>query len=207
MNVKVEGEGVSVRSHLMLYMSKYLHAYIYLHIFEGILFTSECQCEEVSNKVPAVCLHVCTHCLLSTYELTLQCVSVTFSLGGHFERCWALALPVAVVWHHPEAIFSVWHQILDGDLHLSWSASVHHSLPDLEREKNYWDFNEINKKKKTKNVYLIHFFIFEMKLINLLIMMLFYNNNINVWGKKIQASVLPQYNNPRQHCIFCYPSK
>lgn len=56
--------------------------------------------------------------------------SVTFSLGGHFERCRALALAVAIVGHNPEAIFGVWHEVLDGDLHLPWTTGIHDSLPD-----------------------------------------------------------------------------
>ena len=54
----------------------------------------------------------------------------TFSLGGHFERCRALSLPVAVMGHNPEAIFGVWHEVLDGDLHLPGAAGIHYPLPD-----------------------------------------------------------------------------
>lgn len=56
----------------------------------------------------------------------------TFSLGGHFERCRALSLAVAIVGHNPEAIFGVWHEVLDGDLHLPRTAGIHYSLPDVE---------------------------------------------------------------------------
>lgn len=59
-------------------------------------------------------------------------VVVTFGLGGHFERCGALSLAVAIVGHNPEAVFGVRHEVLDGDLHLPRTAGVHHSLPDVD---------------------------------------------------------------------------
>lgn len=59
----------------------------------------------------------------------------TFSLGGHFECCRALALAVAVVGHDPEAIFGVWHEVLDGDLQLPRAAGVHYALPDVDKRK------------------------------------------------------------------------
>lgn len=59
----------------------------------------------------------------------------TFGLGGHFERCRALALAVAVVGHNPEAIFGVWHEVLDGDLHLPGTTGVDYSLPDVNTHK------------------------------------------------------------------------
>ena len=65
----------------------------------------------------------------------MNSVCVTFSLGGHFERCRALALPVAVVCHDPEAIFGVWHEVLDGDLHLPWTAGIYYPLPDVDTHK------------------------------------------------------------------------
>lgn len=108
---------------------------IYLHrfgpVFECILFNSVCMFPLVG-----VSLHVHVCCLLSTYKLTVMCicVCVTFSLGGHFERCRALARPVAVVSHDSEAIFGVWHQILDGDLHLSWTAGIHNPLSDVQTQ-------------------------------------------------------------------------
>ena len=58
----------------------------------------------------------------------------TFSLGGHFERGRALPRAVAVVRHDPEAILGVWHEALDGDLHLPRPAGVHHSLPDVDTQ-------------------------------------------------------------------------
>lgn len=63
----------------------------------------------------------------------VSCV-FTFSLGGHFERCGALSLAVAIVGNNPEAILGVWHQVLDGDLHLSWTAGIHYSLPDVDTQ-------------------------------------------------------------------------
>lgn len=59
-------------------------------------------------------------------------VVVTFGLGGHFERCGTLSLAVAIVGHNPEAVLGVRHEVLDGDLHLPWTAGVHHSLPDVD---------------------------------------------------------------------------
>lgn len=58
----------------------------------------------------------------------------TFGLGGHSGRCRTLSLAVAVVGHDPEAVFAVWHQVLDGDLHLSGAAGVHHSLSDVDTQ-------------------------------------------------------------------------
>ena len=57
---------------------------------------------------------------------------VTFSLGGDFECCRALALTVAVVSRDSEAIFGVWHEVLDGDLHFPWTAGIHHPLPGVD---------------------------------------------------------------------------
>lgn len=72
-------------------------------------------------------VHVCAVCCGECF---------TFSLGGYFERCRALPLAVAVVAHNPEAIFGVWHQVLDGDLHLAGTAGVDHSLPDVIAHKH-----------------------------------------------------------------------
>lgn len=58
----------------------------------------------------------------------------TFSLGGHPRRCGALSLPVAIVGNDPEAVFGVWHQVLDGDLHLSGAAGIHYSLSDVDTQ-------------------------------------------------------------------------
>lgn len=43
-------------------------------------------------------------------------------------------MAVAVVGNDPEAVFGVWHQVLDGDLHLSGPAGVHHSLSDVDTQ-------------------------------------------------------------------------
>lgn len=58
----------------------------------------------------------------------------TFGLGGHPRRCGALALAVAIVGNDPEAVFGVWHQVLDGDLHLSGPAGIHYSLSDVDTQ-------------------------------------------------------------------------
>lgn len=58
----------------------------------------------------------------------------TFSLGGHSHCRRALSLAVAIVGNDPEAVFGVWHQVLDGDLHLSGAAGVHHSLSDVDTQ-------------------------------------------------------------------------
>lgn len=58
----------------------------------------------------------------------------TFRLGGHSRCCGALSLAVAIVGNDPEAVFGVWHQVLDGDLHLSGTAGIHHSLSDVDTQ-------------------------------------------------------------------------
>lgn len=70
----------------------------------------------------------------------------TFSLGGHFECCRALARAVAVVGHNPEAIFRVWHKVLDGDLQLPRTAGIHNSLPDADTHKQQKTFHGLNCK-------------------------------------------------------------
>lgn len=58
----------------------------------------------------------------------------TFSLGGHSRCCRTLSLAVAVVGNDPEAVLGVWHQVLDGDLHLSGAAGIHYSLSDVDTQ-------------------------------------------------------------------------
>lgn len=85
----------------------------------------------------------------------------TFSLGGHFERCRALALAVAVMGYNPEAIFGVWHEVLDGDLHLPWTAGIHNSLPDVDTHTKLTEYfmslmSSFDKKKSAEFRFVIY---------------------------------------------------
>lgn len=62
---------------------------------------------------------------------------LTFRLGGYPQRRWTLSRPVSVVGHHAEGIFGVWHEVLNGDLHFSWTTGVHYPLPIQIRETSY----------------------------------------------------------------------
>lgn len=73
-------------------------------------------------------------------------------MGGHFEDRRALAGTVAVVSHNPEAIFGVWHEVLDGDLHLPGTAGVYYSLPDV-------DTHTQTDKQRSISVSVCHLFV------------------------------------------------
>lgn len=79
---------------------------------------------------------------ISQLNKKVQCVafarSLTFRLGFDPQRCWTLSRAVFVVRHHTEGILGVWHEVLNGDLHFSWTTGVHDPLP-VQDERNKHD--------------------------------------------------------------------
>lgn len=60
---------------------------------------------------------------------TCVCWCFTLQLGGHRKRGRTLARAVSVGRDHPKRVLGVGDEVLNGDLHLSRSAGVLHTLP------------------------------------------------------------------------------
>lgn len=87
------------------------------------------QCQKGDHRLGLVSTEVIYVRSMGQNMCVCVCLFPTFRLGGHCQGGRAFTQAVSVGCYHPESVFGIRNEVLDGHLHFSWSRGVLNTFP------------------------------------------------------------------------------